>query len=256
MMNFVISLETEIKRREHIKNEFAKHNVQFNFFDALTPNLAQPFAQQLNLAVSSEDLTHGELACFMSHVSLWKKMLEENLSYIAIFEDDIYLGEDAALYLNDYSWINPEWDIIKIEAFAEKVFLDKSRKKLPVGERVISKLLGANLGTAGYILSNKGAEKYLNYIKNHKLIPLDQMIFNQYIGSENAGVYQMNPALCIQEMRLYPEKQTNLTSKLFFERKQRMKKNKKKGWGKLKLEAFRVFEQIKIFLFAQKIEFR
>ena len=39
----------------------------------------------------------------------------------------------------------------------------------------------------------------------------------------------MNPALCIQEMILYPEKsKTSLVSDLYNERQQRMKNNKKK----------------------------
>lgn len=37
LQNHVISLTTAHERRTHITNEFAKHNIPFDFFDAVTP---------------------------------------------------------------------------------------------------------------------------------------------------------------------------------------------------------------------------
>jgi glycosyl transferase family 25 len=69
-------------------------------------------------------------------------------------------------------------------------------------------------------------------------------------------VYQMNPALCIQEMMLYPAKKTTLSCDLFAERKERMKKQKKKGWVKVQLEIMRILLQIKQMLFATRSSFK
>ena len=122
MKNFVISLQSAKERREHINNEFDKHNVNFDFFDALTPDSAKDYAKSLGLNIDDASLTPRELACMMSHVAIWKKAIDENIHYITIFEDDIYLGEDAESLLNSSEWIKPDWNIIKIEAFSKKVF--------------------------------------------------------------------------------------------------------------------------------------
>ena len=99
MKNTVISLTAAIDRREHIKTEFNKHNINFEFFDALTPSVAEAYAKKLCTNFESSNLSGGELACMMSHVSIWQKMIDESIPYLAIFEDDVYLGEDAEYLL-------------------------------------------------------------------------------------------------------------------------------------------------------------
>ena len=108
MKNIVISLKTATARREHIVQEFGKQNIGFEFFDALTPDLARPLAEKMQLNVEDEYLTGGELACFMSHVSVWQKMVDEQLPYVAIFEDDVLLGERAFDIFNSSSWIQED----------------------------------------------------------------------------------------------------------------------------------------------------
>lgn len=90
MRNIVISLKNAGARREHICNEFDKQKIDFEFFDALIPNLAKPFAEEMKLNVKDKYLTGGELACFMSHFSIWKKMVDEKILHVAIFEDDVF----------------------------------------------------------------------------------------------------------------------------------------------------------------------
>ncbi|MDM1780764.1 glycosyltransferase family 25 protein [Acinetobacter sp. 10FS3-1] len=256
MKNIVISLKSATARREHIVQEFGKQNIEFEFFDALTPDLARPLAEKMQLNIQNEFLSPGELACFMSHVSIWQKMVDEQIPYMAIFEDDVYLGEAAAELLNNSAWISPKWDIIKTEAFANQVFLGKTKSEIAHGMRHIVQLTGKNLGTAGYILSLKGAQKYLQYVGQIQLIPLDQVMFNEFIRHQFHSVYQMTPALCIQEMILFPEKKTILSSDLLAERKARMKKQKKKGWAKVQLEILRILKQVKYALVGQRVEFK
>ena len=159
--------------------------------------------------------------------------------------------------MNSHDWIDPDWNIIKIEAFNERVLIGKPYVQLEKGSRSISKLKSCNLGTAGYILSIKGAKEYLEYIQSIELIPLDQLMFNQYVLNKKNNIYQMNPALCIQEMILYPEKsKTSLVSDLYNERQQRMKNNKKKGWSKIKLEIYRIYMQLFSIIAYKTIKFK
>ena len=256
MKNIVISLKTATARREHIVQEFGKQNIGFEFFDALTPDLARPLAEKMQLNVEDEYLTGGELACFMSHVSIWQKMVDEQLPYVAIFEDDVFLGERAFDIFNSSSWIQEDWHIIKTEAFSEKVLLAKEVYRINDTKRQITRLTGKNLGTAGYILSLKGAMAYLNYIKQSSLSPLDEMMFRDFIHAKHCDVYQMSPASCIQEMMLYPEKKTVLSSDLIDERKARMKKYKKKGWMKVEKEISRIINQVKYYFLGKVIPFK
>lgn len=254
MKNIIISLNSATDRRKHIKKEFNAHNVNFEFFDALTPDIAKLYTKKLPIKLENCDLTGGELACMMSHVSIWKKMIDENIPYLAIFEDDVYLGKDAEYLLSTIDWIKPTWNIIKIEAFTKKIFLSADVTPIALTKRHLAPLKGENLGTAGYILSLQGAHMYLEYLAQHKLIPLDELMFDHFITYGAEPVYQMLPALCIQEMLLNKEAPT-LPSALVKDRKNRMHSGKKSGLDKLKRETSRVIFQAKKSLFAKDLTF-
>lgn len=255
MKKIVISLSSAIDRRQHIQSEFDKHNIDYEFFDALTPDIAIPYTQTLGLDLSSTHLTQGEIACMMSHVAVWEKIINEDLDYATIFEDDIYLGEDAEKLLNSTDWIHPDWHIIKIEAFAKKTYLANKTHEVLANKRHVTQLKGKNLGTAGYILSKKGARIYLDYIKSQILVPLDIMMFDTFIHQGSEPVQQLVPALCIQEMLLH-KNNSSLPSALLKERKDRMKAEKKKGLAKVNKEASRLLTQAKKTLFAKEVPFK
>jgi glycosyl transferase, family 25 len=255
MQSLVISLKTAIERRKHIEHQFASKGVNFQFFDALTPEKAKPLAEKMSLIVKNECLTSGELACFMSHVSIWQKIVDEKIPYLAIFEDDIFLGENVADVLHSSVWIQSDWDVIKVEAFAETVLATRKYTNILDKDMEVFQLKSKNLGTAGYILSLNGAKKYLRYIHENTLIPLDEMIFDQFVKLNYLNIYQLNPAICIQEMKLYPQKNV-LSSELLSERKLRVRKNKKKAKDKVKHELIRIFTQLKLALFGKKVYFK
>lgn len=245
----VISLATALERRNHIQNEFGKQKVEFDFFDALTPDKAEVLSKELGLNYTENRLSAGELACFMSHVALWKKMLDENIPYMTIFEDDVYLGENANLILNSNDWITKGIEIIKLEAFAPKVIIGQ---KIEINgiDRFLAPLQHKNLGTAGYLISKKAARAYFDFVKGNSLIPLDEMMFEMFLNLRIMPIHQLMPAICIQEMNLYPERIQSLPSDLSLERQQRMKQFKKKGLAKIKVEFMRILLQIKFKLFA------
>lgn len=79
-------------------------------------------AQKIGLAIQQNNLSQNELACLYSHISLWKKAVDEKMQAIAIFEDDIYLSAGAELFLKDSNWLTV--DIVKVEKSYNHVILD------------------------------------------------------------------------------------------------------------------------------------
>lgn len=257
MKKFVISLTSATDRRQHIRSEFNKHQVDYEFFDALTPDKADEFAKSLNLKIQDASLTPGELACMMSHVAIWKKTIDENIPYVTVFEDDVYLGEDAHYLLNQTNWIQPEWNIIKIETVLKKTISAQRSYNISGVSRQLAQLKSKHLGTGGYILSLKGAKIFFDYINTTNLRPLDELIFEEFIFKYNEPVYQMKPALCIQEIILAgPDSELSLPSLLIDERKSRMKAHKIKGLSKIRRELKRVIQQTKKIILAKEVPFK
>lgn len=221
MKNFVISLANAQERRKHIVSEFGKHQVAFNFFDAITPDRINQIAEDLLLDIKTTDLRPGEIACLLSHVVLWKTVVDQNLDFIGIFEDDIYLGEQAAKVLSRTEWIPEDGHIIKVEAFYPKVTTSIKLKQIKCINRKLMPLKSKHMGTGGYILSNQGAKELLAFIQSYeKLIPIDHIMFKDYLLQGKYHVYQMSPAVCIQDFILMRDK-TNFPSYLSHDRKLR-----------------------------------
>lgn len=228
-VNYVISLPTAVSRRQHIQNVFQKQNVPFEFFDAISPDngLETAIARFVPNLQRAEHLTSGEKSCFMSHVSLWQKCLDENLPYIAIFEDDILLGENASDFLSDYQWFESRFDlfrpiILKLETALGKTnfkplhhidaYQSRQFMRLSVGR--------AHIGMAGYIISNATAKALLQYVKTlpaQALKAIDLILFDDLLKNPDFQLVQLYPAICVQDS-FYNKNNVTLLSSLEMER--------------------------------------
>ena len=257
MDTYVISLVNANNRRIHIDNEFSSKKINFHYFDAIEPHQIEETAEKLELKIDRAFLTQGEIGCLLSHVSLWHKMIKEDIEYMAIFEDDIYLANDTKEFLDAVDWIPLGADIIKIEAFSSSVMVELFSKKKVLKDRIIRRLKSRHLGTGGYILSKEGANTLLNYVRHLPVLsPIDNIMFEEYMFTHKNKIYQLFPALCIQDF-LYNKEDTKLESGLQNERFIRqskllktVEKNKsliyklKRELGRLLLQVYSLYEKI------------
>ncbi|WP_436872409.1 glycosyltransferase family 25 protein [Acinetobacter haemolyticus] len=254
MKNYVISLSNESQRREHINTEFGKERIEFEFFDAITPVTLSKTALDFGINTENTDLHPNEISCVLSHMVLWKKAIDEQLDYIAIFEDDIYLGEHAQFFLKNSFWLPERSEIVKLETLYRKVFVSRKDDVLALEhQRKLMVLNGPHMGAGGYILSRKAAEQLLSFtIKLKKLIPIDHIIFRAYPEALNEKVYQLSPALCVQDVIL-TNGMTNFPSSLEEVRNIRKGENKIKKKLSLVAKAKREFSRpfLQVFSFIQ-----
>lgn len=254
--SYVISLKNQRERRNHIKDQFKPHHTNFQFFDAVTPDISMIEIQKLNLSEEIVgELSTGELACALSHIKLWHLAVEKNLEYIAIFEDDIHLGEDFGMLMVDTKWLK-NIDVLKLEKFRAKVELSFLSRSLKSSDRKIYKMLGKHLGCGGYILSLDGARYLISYInKLPKLDVIDAIVFNQRKYAKNIAVHQLYPAVVIQDSILNSDN-IKLTSDLqqYRDEKKEFETRKKKLsiTAKVKKEAVRFTRSFKM----KKVNFR
>lgn len=247
-MNFVISLPSANDRRLHIAQEFAKKSVAYTLFDAIQPHQIHLMEEKYNISLIDSGLTAGEKACFFSHVEIWNMMVEQEIPYVAIFEDDVFLGRDADNFLNNFDWVPENCHIIKLEMFDEYVLMDLKRIFLN-NNHSLRRLRREHLGTAGYILSLNGAISYLKYIKGKDIIiPLDHLMFESYLEDGCYPIYQMVAGLSAQADRIGSNQ---LKSQLESDRNKNRTKNRKIRNNlsfilKVRREILRVIYQIKI----------
>jgi glycosyl transferase family 25 len=90
----VISLANSIERRKSIQRQFQELAVRFDFFDAVTPSQARKHVHHYDekqfFLNSGRHATETEIACYASHLALWKQCADDSSPYL-ILEDDAKL---------------------------------------------------------------------------------------------------------------------------------------------------------------------
>ena len=209
MQNHVISLASAAERRAHIAATFGARGIPIQIFDALMPSevLEQAMGELVPGLVRHNLLSGVEKACFMSHAVLWKQALDEGLPYIAVFEDDVLLGEGAEQFLAEDAWLQERFDpdsafIVRLETMFMHVLTSPSGVADYCG-RAFPLLESEHWGTAGYIISRKAMRFFLQHfvmLQPEQIKPIDLMMFSDFFDKEGVLVYQVSPALCAQEL--------------------------------------------------------
>ena len=104
----------------------------------------------------------GAIGCYLSHISLWKTLLESNEDMFLIFEDDVDINKNINNFTininNAINLINKnDWDVIFLGYF--NLNLNKSSNEI---NKKYTKINSIIYGTHAYLINKKGAEKLLN----------------------------------------------------------------------------------------------
>ncbi|MFD2588185.1 family 16 glycosylhydrolase [Croceitalea marina] len=152
------------------------------------------------------DLTKQEIAIGLSHIQMWKKMVEEKKSYALFLEDDIFFEKDFANNLNQV------WNELPKNPSKQKfdiLYLSYEEVKSGMIKEEYSKNLVKPIGGiwwfSGYVLSLTGAQKlldelpvrapidvWINFIFNKlDVFAIKRPIINQREDIESDNVYSI-----------------------------------------------------------------
>ena len=95
---FVVSLKSDSVRRKHIREQLEKLHFEFEFFDAFigkdyADNPAY-YNEKKALKAEGRKLRAGEVGCALSHNAVYRLIVERELPYALILEDDAVLSAD------------------------------------------------------------------------------------------------------------------------------------------------------------------
>lgn len=248
----VVSLINENERRQHIENLFDEHNIDFCFFDAINKLQVDETLNKYGLEVGSKRMSEGEVACYLSHYSLWEQLIEYDLPYLMIFEDDIYFSKNADDLLNNFDWQPTDFDVIKLETMYGRVMVDKGQV-IGLGHNLCH-MKSNHMGMAGYVVSQQGAKKLIAMSQDLGVDrPVDHIMFDLLVEQKRSKVFQVSPALCIQD-KIYNENSTLFGSCLEGERQSRpVVKLKLTTQQKLARELDRLWKQMRIVNFSRSL---
>lgn len=179
--SFCISLDSRSDRWERMRKQFDFFNMDVQRWTASTPTtITDPFF---------DSLTKTERACSQSHINIYRHIINNELDYALILEDDGCFHYDwKEMLANIYTHLSSS----EIEHFSI-ILLNASE---PIDTHFKWVLQTEQYLTGGYIISNRGAKWILNYYR-HMFASADWMTTRlQLYGG---GGYSFFPWLIIQE---------------------------------------------------------
>jgi glycosyl transferase, family 25 len=161
---FVINLERSTHRREYMVNYLATYGLDARIFPAVDGSVLNVAEVQqrgiYNDAVSHQkfdrSLSKTEIACAMSHLNIYRKMVDENIPMAMILEDDAIFAPGAESRLCDALAEAPaDWEVLQLH--------HGSRDYVSITENLVRfpSPTGLPVGAAGYLLRRSAAEKFL-----------------------------------------------------------------------------------------------
>ena len=202
---YVVSLKDSVDRRKSIINQCEKLDTNPIFIDAVNgkdltkSEISQYCNQNKAKQLFGRELLLGEIGCALSHKKIHQKMVDENIPYAVILEDDAVVKEGfnevvSLVYKNNLSWhiillghyrgFEHNQETNSIDSIWSRYSLNKTYR--------LGKIVKGGLGTHGYIISQEGAKQILDFLEYDELyLPIDKITSNNDI----VKVYGLSPVV-------------------------------------------------------------
>lgn len=205
MKSYIINLDRNPERLTAIGERFAAQGIAFERIRAvdaaaLSPDEVQAFRRS---RPSMPWVHAGQIGCFLSHFAAWRLIAEGRAPYAAVFEDDMHVSDDLALFL---CGARPPLsaDILRLETSTNRLRLGP-----PPGRggtcttwhgRAVRTVRSTSWCAGGYILSRTAAARLVALPEaSHQ--PVDWMLFcfEHSVVARGLDIAQVVPALCVQD---------------------------------------------------------
>lgn len=175
---------------------------EFEFLEAIDGRqmdvLAHPaYNAKRRRKAHGRDLKPGELGCLLSHRAAYHAIIERDLDYALLLEDDARLHEDTKATLESLLDKDFDFDIIRLLG-SPKVAKGKHRKIIPLYKDLnLVRLRTAPGGAHATLISRRGAEKLLR-VTERFAFPIDTILGRTW--ETGLMSYSIQPGLAIQDL--------------------------------------------------------
>lgn len=193
----MISLLREEERRKAVSKSFSDREIPFEWVDGhdwrtFTEEQTSLLDKEARKRVGRPPMRPSALGCWLSHRETMMRIIASGDRMGAVFEDDIFLSDDAARVLADVEDTGVDFDI---------VFLHRNkaeRRFVPIAKLSHTHTLGIvryqDWGTQGYVVTADAARRILE-----REIPIRNNIDHalHYYWENGLTTYTLNPPVVL-----------------------------------------------------------
>ena len=164
---FVVSLSDCVDRRASIRKRLDDLQIPFDFMDAvdgrngLGPSLETDIDRQGSErgGRSGEMLSDAEYGCALSHIRVYRRIVQDNIDWALVFEDDAIPSPDLKTYLEGGYFRNA--DLTQLYFNRTRVFRIKRQHLFGSYNSYLRTKVGSG-SAAAYVISNRAARHILD----------------------------------------------------------------------------------------------
>lgn len=193
--SYYINLDRSPGRRDSMEEQSARLGLGLERMAAIDGR-AIPEEEQQRLCPPDgrgRRLARSELGCYFSHMAAWRAVAESRNRFGAVLEDDIFLADDAGIFLGGDAWIPKDADVVRLSSnrLRLRVARDASAQH---GGRALLRLHSPTVDIGAYIISAAHARLLLERDRQFE-IPVDRLLLDPKDG---AVIYQLAPSIAVQ----------------------------------------------------------
>lgn len=191
MKTFIINLKQHTQRKTHMKTLCDSTGFDYEFVDAIYGKELKDIDkyiknQEKTIEHIHREMSNGEIGCILSHQNIYNKIIQNNIPYALVLEDDIDFDLNITEILEKICFENLEFDTILLGYHGtnsrEQLSLNKSFIKSIKDHIKLYKLNEIAYGAYGYIISLQGASKILKQSSDF-ILPIDHYTGNPFINN-------------------------------------------------------------------------
>ena len=204
---YVISLQRAWERREHITHEFERVNLPFEFFDAidgtrLNDETLASVDRETRQKTIMPPLDNSALACLLSHMEVFRQLVNSGDRMAAIFEDDCLLNPDIHDILGALEAGPADFDAVMLhERDGRRDPIKRFRPVRPITSGyVLGRVRFYDYGARGYVITRAGAEHMLREFPR----PVHEIdwILPRFWENGMLNLYYLNPPVVFHNSSL------------------------------------------------------
>lgn len=183
---FIISLERAEERREYMRNLAANLGLTATIISAIDGKNLRPehrarYNSERARAIYGCEMSDNEIACYLSHLSIYSKMIEKRIDVALVLEDDISSVADLKPIVEEVLTLpKSSWQVVRLQSSKKNVRLATDKRHTGdavarIGEREIFRLRTGVLGGCAYLI-RLGAASAMLARSEHIDMPIDQTL--------------------------------------------------------------------------------
>lgn len=160
----IINLDNNPERLASIAERCNEIGLSFEKISAVMGNqltaeqVSEVYDTDTNLRKYDKKLNEGEIGCYLSHIRCWQQIVDEQLDFALILEDDILPRPQIVDCLQRFESVSSDWDYIKLYSKKLKYISGSTSLSADIHLHKLAKL---SAGTCCQLVSLSGAKKML-----------------------------------------------------------------------------------------------